>query len=382
MTFSGSTRDLNKNVQAFMAAPTMPLPDDMILCIEAYLDKHPEYDQSTSDRLQDDLLATFAKSVQGQSPLPHAAFLAILRLLRPALRSTAHILVWWEKVVEPVFVHLGEERTPSSDVLSDIGHFLVPDDENDESEDTGNPEVSRETTVFAVGHRLAQKWMDVCDTSLSEDYRSNWSKERPVQDILVMYGKKKPREFFTVLNDFFVQNKYRTGVITLLSEFFHNQPPHLHLIIKTPLFESLLRCLQLDSSTTVVSLALTCLTMLLPNMPGSIVPYLPPLFSIYARVLFWDREHTPADDFTSTATHSEQSSMHQDWEKCTYPAEADSKLAEPNLLRYFNVLYGLYPLNFMDYIRKPQRYLRHANASDDVEVQPSEIRDRSEKFRR
>ena len=164
--------------------------------------------------------------------------------------------------------------------------------------------------------------------------------------------------------------------------FFQNQPPHLHLIIKTPLFESLLRCLQLDSSTTVVSLALTCLTMLLPNMPGSIVPYLPPLFSIYARVLFWDREHTPADDFTSTTTQSEQSSMHRDWEKCSYPAETDSKLAEPNLLRYFNVLYGLYPLNFMDYIRKPQRYLRHANASDDVEVQPSEIRDRSEKFRR
>ncbi|EPE08687.1 tuberous sclerosis 1 [Ophiostoma piceae UAMH 11346] len=383
MSSSGSTRDLNKAVHTFMSTPTLPLPDELTLSIEAYVDKHAEYEQSASDRLQDDLLATFARSVQGRAPLQYAAFLAILRLLRPAIRSTAHVLQWWEKVVEPVFAHLGEERTPSSEVLSDIGLFLVPDDEDDETEDgSGAQDVNRDGTAFAVGHRLAQKWMDVCDTSLSEDYRTNWHKEQPVQDILVLFGKKKPREFFTVLNDFFVQNKYRTGVITLLSVFFHNQPPHLHLIIKTPLFENLLRCLQLDSSTTVVSLALTCLTMLLPNMPGSIVPYLPPLFSIYARVLFWDREHTPADDFTSTATQSEQSSMHQDWEKCSYPAETDSKMAEPNLLRYFNVLYGLYPLNFMDYIRKPQRYLRHANASDDVEVQPSEIRDRSEKFRR
>lgn len=38
----------------------------------------------------------------------------------------------------------------------------------------------------------------------------------------------------------------------------------------------------------------------------------------------------------------------------------------------------------MDYIRKPQRYLRHANASDadELEVQPTEIRHQSEKFRR
>ena len=177
-----------------MLSPTLPLPDELTQSIEAYVDKHAEYEQSASDRLQDDLLATFARSVQGRPPLQHAAFLAVLQLLRPAIRSTAHVLQWWEKVVEPVLAHLGEERTPPSEVLSDVGQFLVSDDEDDETEDgSGAQDVNRDGTAFAVGHRLAQKWMDVCDTSLSEDYRTNWHKEQPVQDILVLFGKKKPR---------------------------------------------------------------------------------------------------------------------------------------------------------------------------------------------
>lgn len=118
-------------------------------------------------------------------------------------------------------------------------------------------------------------------------------------------------------------------------------------------------------------------------MPGTIVPYLATLFNIYARILFWDREQPNADDLERPISSSvEQSSHQRTWEKCTFLTDIDG-IAIPHLLGYFNILYGLYPLNFMDYIRKPQRYLRHANAqdTDEVEIQPSEMRDRSEKYR-
>ncbi|CAK7212037.1 hypothetical protein SEUCBS140593_001369 [Sporothrix eucalyptigena] len=387
MSSSGSTRDLHKAIQAYMAAPKLPVPDDLSRILDAYLDKHTEYDQATSDRLQEDLLATFAQTVHNKQPIHYASFLAVLRQLRPAIRSTAHMMQWWEKLVEPVFDHLGDERGPSSDVLSDIGEFLVPDDEDDDSEEAsggvgGAQDTNKDTAPYVIGRRLLQKWMDVYHEVLTGGYSSGWTRERPIQDILVLFGKRKPKEFFHVVNDFFVQKFYRTRSISLLSEFIRSQPPHLYLIIKSPLFDSLLRCLQNDTSTTVVSLALTCLTMLLPNMPGSIVPYLSPLFNIYARILFWDREQPNVDDLGSMTLPSEQSSTYQVWEKCTFSPDIDG-LAIPHLLGYFNILYGLYPLNFMDYIRKPQRYLRHANAqdTDDVEVQPSEIRDRSEKYR-
>lgn len=138
-----------------------------------------------------------------------------------------------------------------------------------------------------------------------------------------------------------------------------------------------MKCLQQDSSTTIVSAALTVLTMLLPQMPSSLVPHLPTLFNIYARLLFWSRERAGIIEPQTEETDS------TNWEEFTYEPEVDDHPIY-HLLSYYTILYGLYPINFMDYIRKPQRYLRHANVANanDMEVQPTEIRDQSERFRR
>lgn len=78
----------------------------------------------------------------------------------------------------------------------------------------------------------------------------------------------------------------------------------------------------------------------------------------------------------------DQAQPSSDWEKHIFSPDADNT-SIPNLLSYFTILYGLYPLNFVEYIRKPQRYLRHADDpnADTIEVQPSEIRQKSERFR-
>lgn len=171
---------------------------------------------------------------------------------------------------------------------------------------------------------------------------------------------------------------YRKPVLMFFTDYIQSQPPHLHQVAQTPFFEHLLTCLQRDTSTTIVAAALTALIMLLPHMPSALVPHLPTLFNIYARLLFWDRERTGAIELPSH--ESEQKS---DWEVCVYDSATEG-LFVGNLSQYYTMLYGLYPINFMDYIRKPQRYLRHANISnaDDIEVQPTEIRHQSEIFRR
>lgn len=154
-------------------------------------------------------------------------------------------------------------------------------------------------------------------------------------------------------------------------------------MLQTPLFNSLLKCLQLDTSTTVVSATLTALTMLLPHMPSSLVPHLPTLFNIYARLLFWHRERSTAPGFPGEHLSRKPFTDPAGWERCQYSSDLDGNHV-PQLRTYFTILYGLYPINLMDYIRKPHRYLRHANApnADAVEVQPSEIRHQSEEFRR
>lgn len=186
----------------------------------------------------------------------------------------------------------------------------------------------------------------------------------------------------TVVDQFVCKRSHRASSLLLLSTFVQSQPPHLYLILQTPLFVNLLNCLQKDTSTTIISLALTVLTMILPHIPSSLVPQLPTLFNIYARMLFWERELS----HLATADEGDDrklSSSASDWEVCPFSSGVDETYVS-QLLNYFTILYGLYPINFMDYVRKPQRYLRHAEAPDAnvIEVQPTEIRHASERFRR
>ena len=137
---------------------------------------------------------------------------------------------------------------------------------------------------------------------------------------------------------------------------------------------------------------MTALVMFLPHIPSSLAAHLPALFNIYSRMLFWDRERRSSvqtgvvDDGDEKVEQSEEPPPSPEnknsWLKLSHLLESDDDTV-PELLHYFTFLYGLYPINFMSYIRKPQKYLRHANfpGADDLDVQPTEIRQRSEPFR-
>ncbi len=185
---------------------------------------------------------------------------------------------------------------------------------------------------------------------------------------------------------------YRAQALSLLCTFIHIQPPHLHLVLRTRLIESLLSCLMIDTSTTVISLALNTLVMFLPHIPNSLVAFLPRLFVIYSRVLCWDRLHsvTPQDRETAhghgEASDSEQASplaRYSDsvWEKVA-PNAADF---EPPIAGHlFTFLYGLYPLNFIKYVREPLKYLENAKfpGADEIGLDQVAIRSRTEQYRR
>lgn len=132
---------------------------------------------------------------------------------------------------------------------------------------------------------------------------------------------------------------------------------------------------------------MTTLVMVLPHIPSSSAAYLPALFNIYSRMLFWDRERKAVDPIMpkiedSDSEDDEKPSNEGSWVKLAYLLESDDETV-PELLHYFTFLYGLYPINFMSYIRKPQKYLRNANfvGADDLDIEPTEIRQRSEPFR-
>lgn len=379
-----SLKDLSKAIVAYLSQPTPSLPDDLVQTIDSYLRRHQKQDDAAADRLQEELFSIFDKHVKDR-PTAFAPFLILLRQFLPVLRTPERIFAWWDSCSALLSKSSPEKGVVEESLANIMEIIAVAEEDHDISE--------ADLAFNPLIDRLFTGWMEKLYPSVSEALTHLEPNERITREALVQFGKKHPKvshtqfhtrgltdlnkELFTALDRYFVKKQYRKAVLRFLGDYLQSQPPHLHQILQTPLFADIMKCLQQDSSTTIVSAALTVLTMLLPQMPSSLVPHLPTLFNIYARLLFWSREQAgiiePQPEDADSTT----------WEKCGYEAEVDDHPIY-HLLSYYTILYGLYPINFMDYIRKPQRYLRHANVANanDMEVQPTEIRDQSERFRR
>ncbi|KAM0255857.1 hypothetical protein ACHAQJ_005362 [Trichoderma viride] len=321
-----SLKELSKAIKEFIVEPTVPLPDDLIETIAAYLRRHEKYDDSASDRLQEDLLLIFDKNVRGNTAAS-GAWLSILRRLLPVLRTPERILVWLD-ACKGILDKTGFDKNIVCEAMAILKEIVTIADEYHDG--AGNDFASN-----PLIDRLFEIWMDEFQPARFEGIQASEHSEKMISDALWQFGKKRPKAY-------------------------------------------LLTCLQQDTSTAVISAALTALIMLLPHMPSSLVPHLPTLFNIYTRLLFWDKERSGT--LESPSHDSEQVNR---WEMFAYDPETEDTHIS-HLSNYYTILYGLYPINFMDYIRKPQRYMRHANVSnaDEIEVQPTEIRHQSERFRR
>lgn len=202
------------------------------------------------------------------------------------------------------------------------------------------------------------------------------------------------QEFLLVLDALFIRKERRLQALNLLSAFVRFQPPHLYLVLQTPLIEHLIKCLLIDASATVVYLALNILVMFLPHITSSLVSYVPRLFLIYTRILCWDRygraepakDESPAADRSNTPeVGEEERDLETDpgWEKMHQSLDnADS--TPPTVDYLFTFLYGLFPLNFMNFIYKPRKYLKHVKfpGAEDLDFKQDIIRSRSEPHRR
>ncbi|KAI1327181.1 hypothetical protein F5Y16DRAFT_372891 [Xylariaceae sp. FL0255] len=367
-----SPKELIKAVSSFAQSPVLPLPDELIQVIDGFLDKHADkFEDGLSDKLHEEFMSIFKKDI-GQEPSRVAAFVAILRRLRPLIGQPAKVLQWFDLFL-PLLGQLDQNKDLSSEIPGFWLDIITADDGNDTSS-------SPASAAAPVAEKLMMIWLIECQLFHGEVDMLHGLQGKSIEHTLLTYGKRRPKDFMILLDRFFCRKAHRSKSIFLLSSFIQSQPPHLYLILQTPLFSNLLNCLQRDTSTTTVSLALTALTMILPHVPSSLVPHLPTLFNIYARLLFWD-----SDQFNTAINVNKEHRLSPNalaWEQCSFSPVADGTTI-PQLLNYFTILYGLYPMNFMDYIRKPQRYLRHAEASDleEIEVQPTEIRHASERFR-
>jgi hypothetical protein len=115
------------------------------------------------------------------------------------------------------------------------------------------------------------------------------------------------------------------------------------------------------------------------------------LFLVYCRILCWDKlgggDDDKAGDLDSQDDDSEEEDEEQDdlehpWEQ-VQPSVDYPESSPPTLMHYFTFLYGLFPLNFMSFVRKPRRYLKSLNfpGARDFDLDQDLIHTRTEPYR-
>ncbi|KAI9723931.1 MAG: hypothetical protein M1812_000649 [Candelaria pacifica] len=372
------------------SSPSGTLPDELHHTIQVYIDTHRQIDDHESQRLHDELLHLYQRSVSDR-PERYAFFLECLRLLRPAIKGTERLLEWWDVLLQPTLNMLGQDKAVLLNARAVILGILVYDSEDNDDGERGRVSESFAKAILDVYMEKTKTLKQDDSITVSEAERSRLMGSR-LESVLLSWGRKKPKEFLMAVEALVARPDHRPQALSLVCIFIHIQPPHLHLVLQTRLIESLLDCLMIDTSTSVISLALTTLVMFLPHIPNSLVAFLPRLFIIYSRILCWDRLHPATLQEHETlhgqnGTNDGEEASHLAWYSDPAWAElapdaADCELPVPDHL--FTFLYGLYPLNLMSYVREPIKYLENAMfpGADEIGLDQGVIRSRTEQYRR
>jgi hamartin protein len=383
-----SLKDILKTLDSKFQSPTLsyPLPEDLEQTIEQFVHAHQDIEDTDSQRLHEELVSIFNRSVIGNVD-KYGPFVTVLRLLRTLILGQNRLEEWWTLVIRPTIDAIGHKRDTIEDAKEFLLGVLVFDPEDDIS-----GEKTRISALFT--QKLLDAYLSRTRLPAGDDVVSPEDEfiAHELEGILVSFGRKMPKELLLAVDDIFVIKERRLQALSLLSSFVRLQPPHLHLVLETKVIKHLHTCLLVDNSSTVVDLALTILIMFIPHITSILVADLPTLFVIYSRILCWDQYSKRGDGQTSgEQSESDQGSepemkltLEHDptWDQADVALDGEqSSGPKPNYL--FTFLYGLFPLNFMNFIRKPRRYLKMKgySKSDQLDLHQNLIRTRTEVHR-
>lgn len=348
-------------------------------------------DETESDNANAEL-KQFRDRYVGENPRKLGLFAGVLSELWPAIPNSDAIWEWWVSSIKPVLGSSGYKRP----ALEDARAFVVGVTTADEDDST--PELSK------ISNRICNDLLKTYlahSQSPSEGKLSSASENaqiaQQVEDVLVTFGRKKPKSFFKAVDELVKSPSSRLQALSLLNSFLRHQTPHVYRVTETTLLEHLLQCLMNDTSSTALSMAMTSLIMLLPHIAVSLPPLLPRMFLVYSRLLCWERfsplsseedRNTVTDDRVANELDDEghdpgNVGTDPTWSKLE-PEDGVIEATTPELLNYFTYLYGLFPLNLTSYIRKSRRYLKDHDlpGADAFDLDSEVIRRRSDQFRK
>uniref|UniRef100_A0A0A9Z668 Hamartin n=4 Tax=Lygus hesperus TaxID=30085 RepID=A0A0A9Z668_LYGHE len=145
----------------------------------------------------------------------------------------------------------------------------------------------------------------------------------------VIVGVREPHErfFFDRMSDSIRSSHNKLQVLTLLGHVVCRHPSWLYKIMHHNLIKDLLRLLKAEKDVSVLMSALLIMIILLPTIAGLMGPYLQDLFDVFSHLASWNTNNPNKVP--------ENQLLH----------------LQVGLYALFNRLYGMYPCNFLNYLR-------------------------------
>jgi hypothetical protein len=176
-------KELSRVVCLHIATATVPLPDDLTQTIDSYLLKHEKYDDSSSDRLQEEMLSIYHQNVK-DFPVRHAAFVRILSLLLPVLRTSTRIFQWWEILSDSLDGQYSKEKMLVAESFAALLYVLLQDEDVSQH-------ANGDSATNPYADRLLSMWMDKCNVTQVDGVGPVI--EKPIREALLFYGKRQPK---------------------------------------------------------------------------------------------------------------------------------------------------------------------------------------------
>ncbi|XP_030647399.1 TSC complex subunit 1a isoform X2 [Chanos chanos] len=146
-------------------------------------------------------------------------------------------------------------------------------------------------------------------------------------DILSSVREPHDKHLLDKMNECMAKQGCRLPAITLLGHVVRKQPSWIHKIARFPLLASLLKCLKTDSDMVVLITGVLVLITLLPMIPQTGKQLLFEVFDIFGRLAAWNQRN---------------------------PGQAQKEYLvhlHASVYSLFHRLYGMYPCNFVSYLR-------------------------------
>ncbi|KAG5366940.1 hypothetical protein CJU89_1389 [Yarrowia sp. B02] len=395
---------------------TPQVRDEVLQQCEAFVESNLPISESDSGKLGEDLVQIYKDAVMA-NPAAEVLFLQCMSRLAPCLVVEEQVRTWVDLYSKPAIDSAGQKNDLVRAACDLLVAWMVPK-ETAEGNQAQYQAISRSTALFMVQIYLHENLI-VGETRGKADSKEERLRfvRMNAKNLILTFAEERPQEFCFIANRFFVQPEYRVRMLVLLSAFFSNTRAKIPAdLARSQLVKHLFACLLRDKSSQVVTMAASTLVMLLPFICSKVMTDLPYLFAVYGRMVCWrggevpdkfdhpefggesdDEEeqeeevHTDDEDTVKlkekdhsetapeaetkasetaaapedeTAKETEKStSVFGDWQ--ALPRDNVPDAPHPDWERMFTFLYGLFPSNFIMFLRKPTEYIESTLAPPD-----------------